>query len=136
MQNTQIWHPRRQPTRVWASRSPSARPGPKGLFSCLPMACHFCLTSYFFVLLLPWYKQLWIYMQHLCCTGCMHMRQVHVPWHLISAQRHRRTLRAAIQDVERGIKNAGMHFVSCQSLPGKGSTIVFVSSAFCGKLSV
>lgn len=135
MQSTKTRHPDRQPTHFWASQSPFAKPGPKEWFSCLPMACHFCLTSYFSVLLLPRYKQPWI-STHSCCTVCVHRRQVPVPWRLISSQRHRHTLGSAVEGAERGINNAGMHFVSCQSVPAKGSAILFVFSAFRRKPSV
>lgn len=64
------------------------------------------------------------------------MGQVHVPWHLTSLQRHGCMPRSAVEDAEAGLKGAGMCFLSCQSVPGKDSAIVFVSSAFWVKPSV
>lgn len=62
------------------------------------------------------------------------MGQVHVPRHLTSPQRHRRMLRSAVEDAEAGLKDAGICFVPCKSVPGKGSVILFVSSTFCVSL--
>lgn len=68
-----------------------------------------------------------------CHAGRVCVGQVPVHQHPTSRQRLGGTVRTTAEGVEERLKDAGMCFPSCQSVPGKGSAIFFVFSTLCLK---